>query len=204
MADLVGLVNTTSKGSPQFTTDRFGNANDAILVNSMASSWNWTSDVFLFGDYTITAWVRNLGCSSANYIGLSHKFKVSLFWCYIFNKHFLNCQVVLEGASPIQVASSAGSCKNYMQNQSTNFADSSSLLSTWYHLANVLSGTTGRIYVNGTQTAQMTTMTPPSNVVKTICSIDWDETNVVIDGGWAALSDAQTSGPIVERDNFCA
>jgi hypothetical protein len=37
MVDLVGLVNTSSAGSPQFTPDRFGNVNDAILVNSSTS-----------------------------------------------------------------------------------------------------------------------------------------------------------------------
>ncbi len=73
MADLVGLVNTTSGDSPQFTTDRFGNANDAILVNGWASRWNLPDGVYLYGDYTITAWVKNLDCSINNFnrIGLS-------------------------------------------------------------------------------------------------------------------------------------
>jgi hypothetical protein len=68
MADLIGSVNTTSS-SPQFTTDRFGNANGAILVNSNESSWRLTNGVYLSGDFTITAWVMNIACSGFNMIG---------------------------------------------------------------------------------------------------------------------------------------
>jgi hypothetical protein len=84
MADLVGLVKTTSRGSPQFTADRFGNANDAILVNSSTSWWRLPDGVYLYGDYTITAWVKNLGCGTKyNFIGLWHKFKNSLSLFFI-------------------------------------------------------------------------------------------------------------------------
>ncbi len=56
MADVVGLVNTTSKGSPQFTSDRLGNANDAILVNSGTSAWTLPDGDYLFytGPYILT------------------------------------------------------------------------------------------------------------------------------------------------------
>jgi hypothetical protein len=71
IADLVGLVSTISAGTPQFTTDRFGNANDAILVNDTNTNWNSANRVYLFDDFTITAWVKNLECTGFNYIGLS-------------------------------------------------------------------------------------------------------------------------------------
>ncbi len=69
MADLVGLVNTTSGGSPQFTADRFGNANDALVANSSTSGWNLANGVYLSGDFTITAWIRNLDCNGYNSTG---------------------------------------------------------------------------------------------------------------------------------------
>jgi hypothetical protein len=49
MADLVGMVNTSSQ-NPAFTHDRFGNANGAILVSSVASSWSF-SNANLIGKY---------------------------------------------------------------------------------------------------------------------------------------------------------
>jgi hypothetical protein len=73
MADLVGLVNTKSAGSPQFTADRFGNENEAIWVNSVAAYWILPDGVYLSRDFTITAWVKNLACNVFNYIGLWHK-----------------------------------------------------------------------------------------------------------------------------------
>ncbi len=88
--------------------------------------------------------------------------------------------MLLEG-SYIIVHSSFGSCNNYMQSHDTWFRDSSSFLDTWYHLTTVLSGQTGLIYVNGTMTAQNTTMTPPTNTVKTDCLIGYGWSNVVID-----------------------
>ncbi len=54
MADLIGLVKTTSAGSSRFTPDWFGNANDAILVNSDTSYWTFPGGVYFYGDYTIT------------------------------------------------------------------------------------------------------------------------------------------------------
>ncbi len=41
----------------------------------------------------------------------------------------------------------------------------------WFHLTTVLSGTTGRIYVNGNMTAENTSMKPPTHTVKTWCRI---------------------------------
>jgi hypothetical protein len=68
----------------------------------------------------------------------------------------------------------------------------------------VLSGATGRIYVNGNMTANMTGINPPTNTVRTYCTIA--SGNMVIDelkfynralSAAEILSEAQTSGPIV-------
>jgi hypothetical protein len=88
-------------------------------------------------------------------------------------------------------------------NTGTYFDDTSYRLDMWYHLTMVLSDTTGKIYVNGTQTAQRTTMNPPTNTTKTNCYIGAG--NVVIDelkfynralSEAEILSDAQTNGPV--------
>ncbi len=70
--------------------------------------------------------------------------------------------------------------------QISSLWDSSSLLNTWYHLTTVLSGQTGRIYVNGNMTAESSSpMTPPTNTVKTKCRIgsihEWTGPDVAID-----------------------
>jgi hypothetical protein len=69
-----------------------------------------------------------------------------------------------------------------MQSQGNSMIESSYMpLNTWYHLATVLSGTSGRIYVNAYQTIQ-DTMTLPAYAVKTNCRIgDTAAINVVID-----------------------
>ncbi len=67
MADVVGLVNTTST-SPQYTADRLGNANDALLITSMSGYWSMPNGVFVSGDYTMMAWVKNLACTHNNMI----------------------------------------------------------------------------------------------------------------------------------------
>jgi hypothetical protein len=75
MTDLVGSVSATSS-SPQFTADRFGNANDAILVTSNDNAWLLPNGVYLSGSYTLTAWVRNGACTRYNFIGY---FKINCF-----------------------------------------------------------------------------------------------------------------------------
>jgi hypothetical protein len=65
MTDLAGNVSTTSS-SPQFTTNRFGNPNDAILVNSASSAWDIPNGVYFYGDFSVTAWVNNIQCGANN------------------------------------------------------------------------------------------------------------------------------------------
>ncbi len=59
------------------------------------------------------------------------------------------------------------------------FKDPASMpVSTWYHLATVMSGTTGHIYVNGALTASSSSLTPPANVVRSNCRFGFNgETN---------------------------
>ncbi len=69
MADIVGYLATTSSGTPAFTADRFGNANDAIIVNSTENYWSLPSGVYFNAEYTLTAWVKNFECTHFNAIG---------------------------------------------------------------------------------------------------------------------------------------
>jgi hypothetical protein len=64
--------------------------------------------------------------------------------------------------SRIYLATSfAGECNNLMQVDSPYFLDgASTALNTWFHVAAVLNGTTGRIYVNGVLSASSTVGTP--------------------------------------------
>ncbi len=111
-----------------------------------------------------------------------------------------------EGDLWINVRSSdGGSCNSFMRSQNTWFNDSSTLLNTWYHLTTVLSGQTGRIYVNGQKKKEKTPMTPPTNTFKTGCLIGSGSSNVVIDEVKfynRALSEAEiqqvynTNGPL--------
>jgi hypothetical protein len=92
------------------------------------------------------------------------------------------------------------------------FSDSANIpTGDWYHLAQVLSGTTGRIYVNGALTASSSLMTPPTNAVRSACWIgSSDATTFFANAAYdeikfysralspaEVLTDAQTNGPIV-------
>jgi hypothetical protein len=66
-------------------------------------------------------------------------------------------------------SSRIGNCNNMMLTSSGSWYQDSSTTppNTWYHLATMLSGTTGRIYVNGAQTATMNQMYVPGNFTRT-------------------------------------
>jgi hypothetical protein len=57
---------STSKGSPQFVTDRNGLASGAILLNSSSSAWQLPVDTYFQGDTTITMWVKKITCQTSS------------------------------------------------------------------------------------------------------------------------------------------
>ncbi len=91
----------------------------------------------------------------------------------------------LHGDSFIDIRSSNSRvCGNELNGPGTYFTDSTNLLNTWYHLTFVLSGSSGRIYVNGNMTAKETSMPESTNIAKTWCcigSLDQRSANVAID-----------------------
>jgi hypothetical protein len=106
------------------------------------------------------------------------------------------------------VSADQGTCNNRMSAKYW-LSDSANVpANTWYHFATVLSGTSGTIYVNGTQTASGA-FEPPSSDVKTDCRIGADSRslpNVTIDelkwynralSAAEILTDFNTNGPIV-------
>ncbi len=55
MADVRSGLNTTSSGTPAYTSDRIGKANDAIYVSDATNYWHLPNGVFFSSDFTITA-----------------------------------------------------------------------------------------------------------------------------------------------------
>ncbi len=89
-----------------------------------------------------------------------------------------------------------------------SFLDGSdTALNTWFHLAAVLNGTTGRIYVNGVLSAYNTVI-PPNNITRTGCrigSMGSNFANAAIDeikffnrtlSAAEVLADYNTNGPL--------
>jgi hypothetical protein len=85
MADLAGSIVATSS-SPTYTSDRFGNANGAILVTGSTNFWTLPNGVYLYDNYTITAWVKNIACSGYNALS---EICLLLFACSIRSFKFL-------------------------------------------------------------------------------------------------------------------
>jgi hypothetical protein len=130
----------------------------------------------------------------------------------LYNVFF--CQVYLRENIGIIMYSSYGAetCKNVMHDMGPDLFDSTSNmpLNTWFHLANVLGGNTGRIYFNGNLTAEGTSMSPRGFGVKTNCEIGGGymvPSNVAIDelkfheralSPAEILADYHLNGPIIQ------
>jgi hypothetical protein len=65
--DVIGGKHANSS-APTFTTDKAGNANSAILINSATSIWRLPANSYINGDFTVTAWVKNNDCVNPNNI----------------------------------------------------------------------------------------------------------------------------------------
>jgi hypothetical protein len=61
VTDTIGGKSAKSE-KPQFVMDRFGVANEAISVNSSASSWILPTGNFFQCNTTLTMWVKKIQC----------------------------------------------------------------------------------------------------------------------------------------------
>jgi hypothetical protein len=92
-------------------------------------------------------------------------------------------KVYLYGNNDIEMYSSNnGVCNNGMDVGNNGFVNSSNMpLNTWYHLSTVFSGSTGRIFVNGAQTAIKYNMQGSRNITRSNTKIGSSGSRVAID-----------------------
>ena len=146
--DVAGGANLFNGQSYSFTTDRFCNLNSAIYFNE--GYLQVPTGVYFNGDFTLTVWIQLKSYQSFSRI-------------IDFGNSFPSDNVV------ITMYSGTSNLSGYIfSGSSYSGIDTSSLiqLNQWYHVAFVLSGTTGYIYVDGIQVAT-STMFQPKNVNRT-------------------------------------
>jgi hypothetical protein len=145
--DAVSGANLYGGSSYSFTSDRFGNSNSAILLSN--GYLQVPSGIYFTGSYfTITAWVKLYAHNS---------------YAQIFDfgngKDNNNVMFGYTTNGGLRLAVLSGSAFSSISN-------SISSLNTWYHVAAVLSGTTGYVYINGVQVATGT-VNAPNNISRT-------------------------------------
>jgi hypothetical protein len=66
--DLIGGKQPSSS-SPSFGLDRFGQVNEALLVNSTSNFWQLPSSAYFQTETTVTMWVNKNKCVSGGSFG---------------------------------------------------------------------------------------------------------------------------------------
>jgi hypothetical protein len=144
MTDVIGGNNLYGGTRYSFVADRFNNSNSAIFFNN--GYLEVPSGVYFYGDFTFITWIYLQSYASS--------------WTNIF-----------DFARPF--GSNSVNMILYQGSELSGYISSSSIsksvsfqLNTWYHVAFVLSGTTGYLYVNGIL-INSKSIGAPSNVVRT-------------------------------------
>jgi hypothetical protein len=133
LSDVIGGANLYGGTDYSFTTDRFCSVNSSIYFNS--GFLQVPPGVYFTGDFTVIAWVN-----------------VKSFQLYSriidFGNNYIKDNIIfgLNAITPFLFGRTG-------QNVSTNLGNKSFKLNLnqWYHVAFVLNGTTGSIYVDGKQ-----------------------------------------------------
>jgi hypothetical protein len=144
--DAVGGANLFGGGNYSFTSDRFGSPNSAIYFNK--GYLQVPEGVYFKGDFTFTAWIYlksyqsysrifDFGNGTANDV-LAMNASSSKISGLIYNRSF---ELYIHASSIIN-------------------------LNKWYFISFVLNGTTGYIYVNGSQVA-INKLLVPNNITRT-------------------------------------
>ena len=131
LTDVVGGANMYGGSSYSFTYDRFCNANSAIYFN--IGYLQVPSGVYFTGDFTITAWIYLLAYGSFS--------RIIDFGNGGPSDNVIFCMKSSDSSMWAQI-NNAGS---YTSMSTPSLIQ----LNTWYHVAFVLMGTVGYIYVNG-------------------------------------------------------
>lgn len=144
--------------SPQFTTDRFGNANSAMLINSLASSWSAPTGYYFGSQYTFTGWFR------------PHSF---VLWGRIFdfgngapidNVYITYSCDYLTGlpSMGIHFGTDGVSRPSYPG----GFLTSALSTETWYHIAFVINNANLSLYIDGALSSTFITPSVLSNSIQ--------------------------------------
>ncbi len=167
LCDVVGGANLFGGLSYSFTNDRFNNSNSAIYLN--IGYLKVPPDVYFSGDFTVTAWIY-----LKSYINFSRIIDFGNGGAYSDN-------IFLAMDSP------ASKIKGFVY-KGTNGTIGKGLttipminLNQWYFVSFVLNGTTGYIYVNGSQT-QKGLLLIPNNITRKINFIgSYNKPNAIYD-----------------------
>ena len=164
LTDVVSGANLFGGSNYSFYPDRFSTSNSAIYFNR--GYLQVPTGVYFSGDFTVTAWIY---LKSYQYYS-----RIIDFGNGQENENVL---LGLAGrTSQIIGFSYNSSSKTYIE------ASSIINLNQWYFISFVLSGTTGYIYVNGSQVATKTLLLVPNNITRT--------SNYIGKSNWASDSNA--------------
>jgi hypothetical protein len=140
LSDPVGGADLYNGLSYSFTTDRFGNANSAIYFNS--GYLQVPPGIYFAGDFTVTAWIYLYSYESFSRI-------------FDFASSVSSDNVLLgmyDTTSALTANILNGGSYSTLEGDSYVYYYSGPTLiqlNAWYHVAFVLSGTTGNLYLNG-------------------------------------------------------
>jgi hypothetical protein len=163
LSDVVGGANLFGGVNYSFVPDRFGSPNSAIYFNS--GYLQVPEGVYFSGDFTVTAWIYLKSYQS---------------WSRIFDfgngSPNDNVGLAMVGTTS-QIRGFAFIGSSFSSIQTSSVIN----LNEWYFISFVLSGTTGFIYVNGTQVTNGT-LQIPNNIIRT--------SNYIGKSNWASNSNA--------------
>jgi hypothetical protein len=156
--DVIGHHSAESNGSPKFTTDRFGLADEALRIYNNVTAWRLPRGRYVKGDTTITMWIKKIECNKwapyGNFIlFLFDDFNLNLLYLSI-HKSIVCFGTVVEKTNVC--GSSYSDCSDHFEIRDINniaVAINQGIkvpVDSWYHLAYVYEETTVEIYVNGT------------------------------------------------------
>ena len=144
LTDVIGGANLYGGANYSFTYDRFCSLNSAIYFNR--GYLQVPTGVYFSGDFTVTAWI------------------------YLKSYQYYS-RIIDFGNEPNNdniILAMIGTTSQIYGRVSQYFQTSSIInLNQWYFISFVLSGTTGYIYVNGSQVATKTLLLVPNNITRT-------------------------------------
>ena len=157
LCDGVGGTNLNGGSSYSFSTDRFNNSNTAIYFDN--GFLQAPAGTYFSGDFTITAWFyllsyQNPGVCCPQILDFGNGAFTNNVMLG-FQQNLLRFAIVV-----------GGSFNQLWSSVQIN-------LNTWYHVAAVMKGSTGYIYLNGVLSSYGTLPTP-ENVYRKRNLIGWD------------------------------